>query len=823
MAHRDIMIHIAGIRLTNFVTAVVILGLASSSAAQRSANPKFQFEKQIAPYLKKYCYSCHSGSDADGDLRLDQLGIDFATEMSAEHWLEVVDKIKSGAMPPESEKKRPSAADSAKIVQWLTDRIDEAQAGRLSRRQNVAFYRLSREEYANSIDDLLGVRVSSAYTNGLNVDEQWQGFRRIGSVLSLSPSHLEKYLALAEQILSEAFPDTPPKPVHWKFDAVALGGGPRVYGKKILDELKSTGRANKIRADLWPGQKIRINQSHVVVENPGIYQIRVRLSGIRSKAVWAPHLVVAAENLDRILFQSDVDTAESRPTQISFSTHLPAGRHRITISNRARGPDILARMNRSTRRPFFDLENGELPWQLQLVNSDRTPIYPCLILDSVEIQGPIVDQTAAQKRNRFSTWSDRDPSNDCDGIKRFAQLAFRRPLKKNEFTKFEALYQREIDRGKSPRKAARTVMTAILCTKDFLFLIEGSPQTKTKFLNNDELASRLSYFLWSTMPDQELRNLARQKKLSKPKILRQQVVRMLADKRSRRFTNSFAEQWLQLERVGQFPPDSELYPEYDDYLEQSMVRESTEFFDRTLRQKLSIKEFLDSDWTMLNERLAKFYRIDGVRGDRFRSVKLQPKNQRGGILTQAAVLSATSDGLRHRPVHRGVWLLESIFAENIPAPPPNVEPIEPNGLNVKKSTLREKLMAHQNNETCSICHRRIDPLGHAFDNYDAIGRWRIKEIVRTGVGENPIVDASGKLPNGKRWQTPQQFKKILLDDIDRFNRAFVKKLATYALRRAINVDDRKSLDRIARASKVANYRLEEIVIELVTSDLFRKR
>ncbi len=275
--------------------------------------------------------------------------------------------------------------------------------------------------------------------------------------------------------------------------------------------------------------------------------------------------------------------------------------------------------------------------------------------------------------------------------------------------------------------------------------------------------------------------------------------------------------------VGQFPPDKKLYPDYDTYLQTSMVEETTRFFGETLREKRTLREFLDSDWTMLNSRLALHYGIAGVEEDRFQRVALRPEDHRGGLLTQAAVLSLTSDGTRHRPVHRGKWVLESIIGRSPPPPPANVKPVEPTPANRPKASLRMKLAAHESDANCAACHRKIDPLGLAFDNYDAIGRWRTEEAVTDGSGANPAVDASGALADGRTFDDAVGLKRLLLGDLDKFNAAFIEKTATYALRRAMTVDDRARLAELARQSKAADYQVEAIIMNLVLSDLFQSR
>jgi hypothetical protein len=302
-----------------------------------------------------------------------------------------------------------------------------------------------------------------------------------------------------------------------------------------------------------------------------------------------------------------------------------------------------------------------------------------------------------------------------------------------------------------------------------------------------------------------------------------EVKRMLADPKAKAFSDGFPRQWLQLRRVGMFPPDKVLYPDYDENLEHSMVAETLAFFGEVLHRNGSLRDFLDSDWTMLNERLATHYGIDGVRGDEMQRIALKPADHRGGLLTQGSVLSLTSDGTRHRPVHRGVWLLDAIIGKPAPPPPANVPALTTPDAKTKKTTVREKLEAHRADPNCNACHTKIDPLGIAFDNYDAIGRWRIVETMKDGVGADPKLDASGTLSDGRKFSGPEELKKILLSDLDKFASAVTEKLATYALRRGMTFSDREELKRIVEKAKGEDYKLTSLIESLVTSPLFVKR
>jgi hypothetical protein len=408
-------------------------------------------------------------------------------------------------------------------------------------------------------------------------------------------------------------------------------------------------------------------------------------------------------------------------------------------------------------------------------------------------------------------------------LSRFATRAFRRPVRPDEVERLVELFKKSQALGDDFETSVKTCLLAVLCSNNFIYLIEGSATAPSPHLDDWELASRLSYFLWSTMPDERLLDLARQGVLHKTEVLRGEVRRMMHDPRIQAFADSFPRQWLQLRRVGMFEPDKRLYPEYDEYLEKSMVAETTSFFREVLEQDLTLREFLDSDWTMLNERLANHYGISGVQGESLHRVVLKPEDHRGGLLTQAAILGLTSDGTRQRPVHRGKWILESIYGNPPPPPPPNVTAIKPTPPNEPKTTLRAKLEAHRSVANCAACHRKIDPLGLAFDHYDAVGHWRTEEAVVDGSGANPKIDSSGVLPDGRKFEGASGLKAIMLSDLDKFGSAFTNKLATYALRRRMNFDDRSALAAITAQSKAKDYKLVEIVETLVLSDLFQKR
>lgn len=795
----------------------ILLGLIFHSAIA-SAQPSF--EQDLQPFLDTHCVRCHGEKKQKGKFRLDELSRDIGLK-DTPLWAEVMERISSGEMPPEDEKARPTSEDSAAIVEWLAARIEEGESARMARRDRVSYNRLTREEYVNTMRDLIGVHYDASDPGGLLEDPEWHGFERIGSVLTLSATHVEKYITAAEIVLSEAYPE---KPIEY------IEGGRRIEtvapNHPHYERLKRAGQLGKVRKLLWASDLHHGGSPfghEVRYPGPGLYEFTYTMSGLKAEGQNAPRFQAYAPNLDRVLFEQDVIAPEDKPITVTFRAHFSSqGGPSIHLLNKAGHLNITHRSARHGNKPFVNFAEERLPWQMKIIGDDGDPRHSVLILDSMSVRGPILSDEVKQWRATYMPSEEGNLEQLRTSLGAMAKRAFRRALYPGEVDSYVAIVKSEIAAGESFKNAVKSAMTAILCSKSFLFIAEGDENVDRQTLNDWEIAARLSYLLWSTMPDTELFTLAVEGKLRDRGELKRQFARMLADPRAERFTSSFPAQWLHLRKVGRFPPDKKIYPNYDDHLERSMVGETQAFFGEVLQEGLSLREFIDSDWSMVNPRLAKFYKMPGVSKDEFQRVSLTPETHRGGLLTHASVLSLTSDGTRHRPVHRGAWLSETIFGKTPPPPPANVDPIEPNPVDAPKATLRMKLMAHTHDASCASCHRKIDPLGLAFDHYNAIGEWRTHEKVE-GTGADPPVDASGQLPDGRKFANAEEFKQLLLDDLDAFNETFVEKLAIYGLRRTVTFEDRDELKVIAEASREKDYRLRDIVEAFVLSDLFQKR
>lgn len=797
-------------------TLSLLLVLVSSIAV----NAEPSFDKDLQPFLAQHCLRCHNEKVQEGDFRIDELSHEVGLK-DTPLWAEVMERISSGEMPPEDEKIRPTAEQSADIVEWIAARIHEGEAARLAERGRITYNRLTREEYVNTLEDLIGVHYDAKDPGGLLEDPEWKGFERLGSMLTLSATHIDKYMNAAEIVLGEAYPE---KEVEYT-EATTLASELRP-GHAYYEEYEAKGLLDKLRYELVTnGEAFRGSNPYrngIRFPGPGMYEITYKVSGLVPENGPAPRMQVYEHRLDRILFEQNIMAPEDKPTTVTFRAHFPPGGspaiHVINLTGLPRHP----RSTAHSRIPFVDSTQERAPWQVKITDQQGNPRSPVLLIDSITMRGPIITEEQQRRRDEYLPSGEGKLDEARSGLAAMAKRAFRRPLEPGELDVYVNIVESEMAEGENYKDAMKSAMSAILCSKSFLYLAEGGENADRNTLNDWEIASRLSYLLWSTMPDDELFDLAEQGKLSDKEELRKQLNRMLADPRAKRFSEAFASQWLQLRKVGMFPPDKKIYPEYDSHLEQSMVQETKEFFHEVLHQNLTLREFLDSDWTMVNPRLAKFYGIQGVQEDVFQRVSVDGDAHRGGLLTQASILSLTSDGTRHRPVHRGAWVSESILGKTPPPPPANVDPIEPNPVDEPKATLRMKLAAHIHDPSCAACHKKIDPLGFAFENYDAIGRWRTHESVG-GTGEDPLVDPSGEFPDGRKFQNAGEFKQLLLAELDQFNETFVEKLATFGLRRTMTIDDRDEIAEIAAVGSKHDYRVKDILEAFVLSDLFTQR
>jgi hypothetical protein len=817
------MFHVRGLLRSSLVLSA-ILSVADAGAVC-GAEP---FEA----FLEKHCVRCHGPQKEEGDIRIDRLSRDFKAGLDSHHWAEAIDKVNSGEMPPKTEP-QPTQDELSAFVTKLDSLLKEGRAARMAARPAVSHYRLSRKEYQNTVHDLLGVRYDPAKPGELNEDTLWHGYERIGAQLSLSPSHVDRYYRAADIVLDRAFPATSSEARKVRMTAAELRYGGGKEQQKALDRF---GIKRPLRYLLFPGRVQQALSSNwfgqTGPEHSGLYKLRLQASGIRPPGGQPAHLSIGKQTSEETvdgLIEFDITAPEDSPQVYEFEVFLemPTGLDFAVVAT-----DVVDRRGGAAFRNALASRGGYIfthssetlllnPNAPQMFDGEGNGIFSTVILDWIEWEGPLVTEEEKSRRNDVLPPDDATPEVVAEHLQRFAQRAWRRPVQQDELQDYLQSYRAEREAGEKATDAYRIAMQGVLTSRNFIYLVEGEPDARER-LNDSELASRLSYFLWSSMPDDALFTAARNGNLNGDGLTKE-VDRILTDSRTNRFIDDFSRQWLQLHRVGMFPPDKKLYPTYDDWLETSMREEPVEYFREMLTKNLPIEHFLDSDWTMANARLCDFYGLPEAETGGFQRVALKPDDHRGGLLTMGAVLGLTSDGTRHRPVHRGVWLSEAIFNRTPPPPPANVDPIEPIPPQGNKITIRQRIEAHAKNTSCAACHRNIDPLGLAFDQYDAIGQWRTREHVPTGVGEDPLVDASGVMPDGRAFTDSDQFKRLLLEDRDKVAQAFIEHLCTYALRRVLTVDDRDDINMIEEEAKKNDYRVKDIVRAVALSELMRKR
>jgi hypothetical protein len=816
-----------------FVFLVASIGFASAVRAQ----------EPFEAFLAQHCVRCHGPDTEEGGLRVDQLSRDFTSGVDAQYWAEVIERINAGEMPPEDEPE-PTQQEISAFVTRLDARIKEGKAARMAARPPVAHYRMSRKEYQNTIYDLLGVHYDPTQPGELNEDTLWHGYERIGSELSLSSSHVERYYRAAELAVERAFPAEPTKTRKFRKSANWLRyrrDDLSEYQKKWLDGFGIKRPLRYLLVDGMPhsGEKLQMAFSPEWIGKdegfqPGLYRMRLQASGIRPPGGPLAHLRIGELSPSNIVDDTitlDITAPEDEPEvyEVDILLERPVELHFDVVNtesipkDRKGGAFSYAIGIRPTYMFTHSSETRTLNRNAPQVFDDKgNAIYPTVLVDWIEWEGPV--ETEAEKARRRGLLPPEEASEEevAQRLQVFAERAWRRPVEPEELAGCLEIYRSEREAGETTVAAFKVMMKAVLTSRHFIYLVEGEPQTQRDHLTDSELASRLSYFLWSSMPDERLLTAAKEGTL-RGDGLASEVDRLLSDRRADRFIEDFPRQWLQLHRVGMFPPDGDLYPRYDLWLENSLGREPIEFFREIFVKNLPLAEFIHSEWTMADARLCDFYGLPEPKGSGFQRVSLKPEDNRGGLLTMGGVLGLTSDGTRHRPVHRGVWISEAIFNKTPPPPPANVDPIAPVPPEGDKVTVRQRLIVHAINASCASCHSQIDPLGFAWDHYDAIGQWRTRERVTTGKGEDPLVDASGVMPDGRRFNDSNQFKQLLLEDRDRFLRAFIEHLSTYALRRVLTVDDQDQVQAIVEAAKRNQYGLRDIVRAVALSDLIQKR
>jgi hypothetical protein len=796
--------------MTSLLATALVMAANSAHPAEDDfrANDK-AYEKYIRPFLAQHCLECHGIEKPKGELRLDKLSTDFADSACRECWQTVLGRIRSGEMPPKS-KPRPPEKESRILTEWITKNTDAALAARRGHGR-VVLRRLNRVEYENTVRDLLGVPVD--LKEMLPADTSAYGFDNVGEALHVSSFLMERYFEATDMALNLAIANGPQPPAIKKRYSLKDQHGVKEPSENVFRKLGDT----VVLFSSSPWQAVHLYEFYP--PNPGKYRFRISASGYQSSGRPVTYRVDAGlmEMTGKSHLVGYFDAPAEKPAVVEFVDHLEA---------------------RSTVRILpYGLESAQA---VHKIGADKYE-GPGLAVQWVEVEGPLHDswpppshrrlfgdlarQSVPGNRDRLEVVS-KNPEVDAERILReFARRAYRRAVTDDDVKPLMALAKKKLDAKRSFEQAVRVGLMAAMVSPDFLFLRERPGK-----LDGFALASRLSYFLWSTMPDDELLTLAEKQMLGKPETLRTQVERMLKDPKAAAFTDNFVSQWLNLRDIDFTEPSHILYPEFDEMLKASMLRETYLFFDEVLRNDLSLTNFVASDFTMLNGRLARHYGIRGVEGWEFRKVKLASDTRRGGVLTMASVLKVTANGTSTSPVIRGAWVLDRIMGTPPSPPPPGVATVEPDIRGA--TTIREQLAKHRQVASCAGCHNQIDPPGFALESFDVIGGWRENYRV-TGNGEEVKVDGrrmpyhkgkrvdpSDVLPDGRKFRDAEEFKQLLLKDRDQLARALTVKLITYATGGAPQTVDMPEIEAIVQKIRDKNYGLRTLVHEIVQSKLF---
>ena len=840
----------AVVLLFPLVCLAVLWPVRSAQSFQNSAT----FEKTVQPFFAENCYACHNSDLKTAKLDLESYKTADSILRDRDVLARILRKLSAGQMPPEG-MPRPDRAATDAVIGWIKSQLGDRAAAPAATASapsasatattpaapiagRVTAHRLNRSEYNNTVRDLLGVDFHPA--DDFPQDDSGYGFDNIGDVLSLSPVLMEKYLAAAEKVARAA-----------------------VFGPEKLQP--TLVRLHPQQARLIPSTKplFDYDQTGLTMPNAlhasyrfpvdGEYVVRALLGGVRPAgseglhvALWIDGQQVRTAQFDpAAVARFEEDRQELYMLNQEFRLKVSAGEHWIAVSlpqlyeglpASYAGPDPSTRPTPKPRDfvPPPDLPPEKVAEIKKRIESRRAEVLPAngARINALEIGGPYAQVAGPSpeclKRVYLCGHLDGHHKASCARkiVYGLARLAYRRPVTSQEgdqLVKLASSVQRD---GESFEEGLAIAIEAMLVSPHFLFRIEHDPvpasasapatgMQPTHQLSQYELASRLSYFLWSSMPDEELLAAADRGTLNQPAVLEAQVRRMLADNKSHALVENFGGQWLELRKLESAKPDRQRFPEFDEYLRLSMRQETELFFQNVIHQDRSILDFIDGNYTFLNERLAGFYHIPGVTGTEFRKVSLTPESQRSGVLTQASVLTVSSYATRTSPVLRGKWILANILDAPPPPPPPDVPNLDESKIG-SAASLRDQLEQHRKNAVCASCHSRMDPLGFGLENFDGVGAWRTRD------GKFPV-DASGTLPDGRTFTGPRELEAIVKSNPKAFARCLTRKLLTYGLGRGLEPYDDPAVNKIVDDVVVNNYKFSSVVLGIARSLPFQMR
>jgi hypothetical protein len=774
----------------------------------------------IQPFLDQHCMDCHDGEMKKGGLDLSALSTDGADAAAMKKWVRVFDRVAAGEMPP-AKKERPKAEDMRVFMAALGGDLstkDAAQKGTVLRR-------LNRREYQNTINDLLGVKVN--IIDSLPEDGRAHGFDNIGEALSISGIQMQRYMEAAEQALNMALnQETKPEAEMQRASLDSERNRKDTIGKHWLR--RDDGAIVVFNNGGFPSTVIPNLRS----KQAGTYKLRVTGYGYQIEEPVVFALITGSfnfRNADNVTHSfHELPVGKSGTVEVTLQLDANKG---IWISPQGlNGPD-----GHSPSKDGPDKYPGE-GLAIQEVTlegpflTDWPPRGQKLLLGDAKLREVMPAKPGMRGKFGYQpvfTADSTDPAGDArQWLPGFISAAFRRPATSADVEPYLNLFDAEFAEGQDFLVAMRTAAMAVLCSPEFLFFKETAGK-----LNDLQLASRLSFFLTRSTPDAELLEA----KLTQPEVLRVETERLLKAATLERLVADFTDGWLNLREIEFTTPDKQLYPEYDELLLDSMLRETRAFITELIQNNLGVANIVRSDFAMLNSRLAQHYGIPGVSGLKLQKIKLLPDSHRGGVLTQASVLKVSANGTNTSPVVRGVFVMDRILGIEPPPPPPGIPGVEPDIRGA--TTLRELLDKHRDSETCNACHRVIDPPGFALESYDVIGGWRERfrsidqgeQVKLTVHGRKvryrlgPPVDAAGELNTGAKFTDMSGFQELLLAGQDRVARCMIEKLLTFATGRAPGFSDRSAIERLVAESKMKGHGMRDLIHAVVQSEIFRSK
>ena len=798
-------------------------------------------------FVSKYCYQCHGEEKQKADRRFDLLSSSIQDFKEQELWQEIVDQLNLGDMPPEHVD-QPTESERLAIIDLITNQIAEAREKFSGISNHTVLRRLNKFEYSNTISDLLGLNTESWNPAAdFPTDVLVDGFDNDGAELVTSGLLLEKYFPAAEGAISRAtnFESRPESKSY-------LQKSPFYFRGKESNGMPKLFKVDRYRfepktpyTDLY-GRFYRGGHLGFLplnreggVPHSGRYTIRVKAAAVNRTHPYGKilsdfrngdPLVMEFASVDRkgstagtsgnvtnAVSLTTFELKEAESEWFEWTGYIEKGYEpEVRFRNGTAAAKRLVRMllNKADQFPEFQpfaqmksaKEKGYERWHGTL----KAYKGPVLRVWEIQVDGPHIDEwPPAGHEALYGELTPKSLSTEIieERMTQFAKLAFRRPPLNGELSPILNMIQAKLTEGLSPIESLQLGFQTILSAPGFLYLNEGEGE-----LDDYALASRLSYFLWSSMPDAELFKLAEQGALKDSATLSQQVERMLADPKSKRFSNNFLRIWLELDNIGKMPPSREFVSFYRDNLESAMRKETELLFEHVLDTNLPVLELLSADYSFMNRELAAHYGISGLEGNEFRKVSLFGA-ERGGILGHGSFLTASANGVDTSPVVRGIYVMNKLLDYTPPPPPDDVPEIEPDVTGA--TTLREKLVKHRADASCAQCHKKIDPAGFALENYDAIGAWRVKYDRKLDV------DPSGQLPNGKTFSSPGEFKNLVLEQEETFIRCLTKKMLTYAIGRKLNSGDRLVVDGMVEEMNNSSGGLRDLVKQVALSKAFR--